>query len=171
MWKLMDEADVIIAQNGKRFDIPKLNTRFWRYQMPQPSSYKVIDTLDAARRAFGVTYNSLDYLGEYLGAGRKIKTEFQLWIDCDLGDKRALADMQAYNENDITLLESVYLKMRGWIPGHPKFSAYAKVIGVCPVCMDADIKDVGLYTAVQKQYREWRCENCGAVFHSTKAEK
>jgi transposase-like protein len=171
MWALMDDADVIIAQNGKKFDIPKLNTRFWKYQMPQPSSYKVIDTLDAARRAFGVTYNSLDYLGEYLGAGRKLKTEFQLWVDCDGGDRVALGKMREYNERDVTLLEDVYLKMRGWVPNHPKFQIYDKIIGVCPVCLDPNTKEIGLYTASVRQYPEYRCSHCGAIWHDTKAIK
>jgi hypothetical protein len=171
MWKLFDDADIIIAQNGKKFDIPKMNTRFWKYGMPRPSSYKIIDTLDAARRAFGMTYNSLDYLGEYLGAGRKLKTEFDLWIKCDNGDKESLEKMQEYNENDVILLEEVYLKMRGWMPNHPKFTAYEKVEGVCPVCFDSNIKNIGLYTAVVKQYQEFRCSHCGSVWHNTKPEK
>lgn len=28
MWRLLNEADIIVVQNGKMFDIPKLNTRF-----------------------------------------------------------------------------------------------------------------------------------------------
>src|SRR6267154_4517069 len=28
LWKLIDEADIIIAHNGDEFDLPKINTRF-----------------------------------------------------------------------------------------------------------------------------------------------
>ena len=171
MWKLFDEADVIIAQNGRRFDIPKLNTRFWLHRMPQPSSYKIIDTLEAARKSFGMTFNSLDYLGRYLEVGGKLKTDFLLWKNCDRGDKDALARMSEYNQNDVMLLESVYMKMRNWIPGHPKFTVYNKVVGVCPVCLSSDISNVGLYTATVRQYMEWRCNGCGVIYHSTKPEK
>jgi hypothetical protein len=170
LWKLFDDADIVIAQNGRKFDIPKMNTRWWKHKLTPPSSYKIIDTLDAARRAFGMTYNSLDYLGTYLGIGSKKKTEFQLWTDCDKGDKQSLDYMQEYNENDVTLLENVYLNMRGWIPNHPKFTTYEKVKDVCPVCF-GDIKNIGLYTANVRQYKEFRCQQCGAVFHNTKAEK
>jgi transposase-like protein len=171
MWKLFDDADVIIAHNGKRFDIPKLNTRWWKHKLQQPSSYKVIDTLEAARKAFSVTWNSLDYLGEYLGLGRKLKTEFGLWRECDHGDKKALVRMQEYNQTDVILLEDVYLKMRGWIPNHPKFTAYEKVIGVCPVCFSPNIKNIGYYQAPVQKYAEFRCEDCRAIWHNTKAEK
>jgi transposase-like protein len=171
MWQLFDDADVIIAQNGKKFDIPKFNTRWWKHQLPQPSSYRIIDTLEAARKVFSMTWNSLDYLGEYLGLGRKLRTEFKLWRECDDGDKKALERMQEYNQTDVILLEDIYLKMRGWIPNHPKFTMYEKVIGVCPVCFSPNIKNIGFYQAPVKQYKEFRCEHCHAIWHNTKAEK
>lgn len=171
MWKLFDDADVIIAHNGKKFDIPKMNTRWWKHELQQPSSYKIIDTLEAARKVFSVTWNSLDYLGEYLGLGRKLKTEFGLWRECDQGDKNALARMQEYNQVDVTLLEDVYLKMRGWIPGHPKFTVYEKVFGVCPVCFSPNIKNIGFYQAPVQKYKEFRCDDCHAIYHNTKPEK
>ncbi len=171
IWKLLDEAEVVIVQNGRRFDVPKLNTRFWKYQMPHNSSFKIIDTLDSAKRSFGMTFNSLDYLGEYLGAGRKLKTDLSLWIRCDNGDQDALDTMKTYNENDVILLESVYHKMRAFITNHPKLTTYEKAVGVCPVCFSRNYSDIGLYTAVIRQYLEFRCKDCGSVWHSTKCER
>ena len=87
LWKLLDDADVVVAHNGKSFDIPRCNTRFMYHHMGPPSSYKVIDTLVASRSAFGMTFNKLDYIAKYLGAQRKRETDFQLWVDCDHGKK------------------------------------------------------------------------------------
>jgi predicted PolB exonuclease-like 3'-5' exonuclease len=171
VWKLLEEAEVIIVQNGRRFDVPKLNTRFWKHRIPHNSSFKIIDTLDSAKKSFGMTFNSLDYLGEYLGAGRKLKTDFELWALCDNGDKEALETMQTYNENDVILLERVYLTMRAWITNHPRLTTYEKVIGVCPVCFSRNFTDIGVYTAVVRQYLEFRCTDCGAIWHNTKCEK
>jgi transposase-like protein len=171
IWKLMDEADILVAQNGKRFDIPKINTRFLQYRMPPPSSYKIIDTLETAKKAFAITFNSLDYLGEFLGLGRKLHTDFQLWVDCDNGKKEALDRMREYNENDVDLLEAVYMRLRSWTPNHPKLTAYSKDKDACPVCGDASISYLGLYTANVRQYKEFRCLKCGSVWHNTKAEK
>ena len=50
VWKLIDEADIVIAHNGDRFDIRKLNARFILNDMNPPSPYKSIDTLKIARR-------------------------------------------------------------------------------------------------------------------------
>ena len=171
IWRLLDDADVVIAQNGKRFDLPKINGRLWKHGVGPPSSYKTVDTMEAAKKTFGLTYNSLDFLGEYLGAGRKLKTEFELWAKCDRGDKDALTRMTEYNQQDVFLLEEVYNKMRPWIPNHPRLTVYDKIAGVCPVCMDNNIKEIGLYTAAQRQYREFRCSSCASIWHNTKAEK
>ena len=168
IWALLDEADVIIGQNVRRFDLRKLNSRFLKHGIAPPSSYKTVDTLIAARSAFGQTFNKLDSLAKYLGYAGKTETNFKLWADCDAGDTKALEKMRRYNENDVLLLEKVYLKMRAWIPNHPRFTAYEKVKNVCPVCF-GPITNIGYYQAAVKKYPEFRCQgDCGAVFHSTR---
>lgn len=171
VWKLLDDADIVVAQNGRRFDIPKMNGRFWKHGLGPPASYKIIDTMESAKKTFGLTYNSLDFLGEYLGAGRKLKIDFSLWEQCDQGHKDALKLMSEYNQQDVILLENVYNKMRPWIQNHPRLTLYDKVVGKCPVCLGGDYKKIGLYTAAQKQYAEYRCNSCGSVWHDTKAER
>jgi hypothetical protein len=166
LWKMFDEADSVIAHNGIRFDFKKLNTRWWYHGLPQPSSYKMIDTLEIARRTLGMTFNSLDYLGEYLGLGKKLHTDFELWRRCSDGSPEALQEMREYNENDVDLLRKVYLKLRGWTNNHPDFRAFSRVKGVCPRCF-SPIEYIGLYTAKKNQYKEFRCTGCGGVGHDT----
>jgi hypothetical protein len=38
IWDLLDEADVVIGQNSKRFDVKKLNARFIQHGFPPPST-------------------------------------------------------------------------------------------------------------------------------------
>ena len=59
---LIDEADIVIAHNGKKFDIKRLNTRLIVNDILQPSPYRVIDTLQAVKNKFAFVYNNLDYL-------------------------------------------------------------------------------------------------------------
>ena len=68
---LFDEADVLIAHNGDRFDIRKAQARMVRYGMKPPSRYQTIDTLKAARKYFQFDSSRLDALGQYLGLGQK----------------------------------------------------------------------------------------------------
>lgn len=168
-WKLLDRADVIIGHNSKAFDIKKLNTRFMFNGLTPPSSYKHIDTFIAAKSAFGMTFNKLDYLTKYLDIGRKTHTDFGLWIACDKGNKKALKQMRDYNMQDVKLLEDMYLRIQGWISNHPNLSTIANQDG-CPICL-GHYKRVGLYYGSQRKYPEYRCDTCGAIFHGTKPTK
>lgn len=45
LWKLFDEADIIIAHNGNSFDIKKANARFIKHKLKPPSPYRSVDTI------------------------------------------------------------------------------------------------------------------------------
>jgi hypothetical protein len=169
-WNLIEEAHVVVVQNGKKFDIKRMNTRFWKYGLGKPSSYKVIDTLAAAKSTFDLTYNDQDSIAKFIDAQEKMETNFSLWAACDRGESEALNYMLEYNENDVRGLEEIYLTMRDWIPNHPDLRLYAKVDG-CPVCLSGNYTKVGIYIANSKKYAEFRCDDCNAIWHSSKAVK
>lgn len=171
IWKLMNEANVVIAHNGKRFDIRKLNTRFWKNGLHRPSSYRTIDTLTTAKSVFGLTYNKMDFIAKFIGADEKLDTNFDLWVGCHFGNKEALLEMKTYNEQDVYTLEQIYMQMREWIPNHPDFGVYAKIDDCCPVCLSHNHERIGTYTASKKQYPEHRCSSCGSIWHDSKCIK
>ena len=105
MWKLLDEADVVVAHNAKRFDVPKMNAKFIEYGLKEPSPYKVVDTLAIAKSRFKFTSNKLDYITQLFGHEGKHETNFQLWVDCMKGDREALMRMVEYFEKDVRELE------------------------------------------------------------------
>lgn len=169
LWYLFEQADIVIAQNGDKFDIPTMNSRWWLHNYGPTSSYKTIDTLKIARRTFRQMFNSLDELGKYLGVGEKLRTGGKdLWFDFMEYKPEARKHMVRYNEGDIGLLERVYDKMRPWMKNHPKMS-FNPASELCPVCRDANVKFIGYYTATVKQYKEYRCGHCKNVFHDSKA--
>src|SRR5690349_7099800 len=45
MWSLINEADIIVTQNGIQFDLKKLNSRFLLNGFNPPSKYMNVDTL------------------------------------------------------------------------------------------------------------------------------
>jgi hypothetical protein len=113
LWKMMDEADVIVGHNGDAFDIKKANARFITHGLTPPSPSKTIDTLKIARRVFKFDSNKLDSIGGYLGVGRKLPhTGIHLWLGCMGGDPKSWRLMRRYNAQDVRLLEQVYLKVR-----------------------------------------------------------
>lgn len=170
-WKLLNEAFVTVSHNGRRFDLRKLNARFWKNGLHKPASYKVIDTLTTARSVFGLTYNKMDFIAKFIGADEKLETDFELWRSCDRGDKVALQEMKEYNEQDVYTLEQIYMEMREWIPNHPDLGIYQQLTDVCPVCLSENFKRIGLYTSNRKQYVEYRCSSCNSVWHDSKQIK
>src|SRR5258708_1133066 len=51
LWKLLDEADIIIAQNGDPFNLPKINTRFFIPTFQPPTPPKKRSTSNIAKKA------------------------------------------------------------------------------------------------------------------------
>lgn len=111
------DADELVAHNGDKFDLPWIKARCAHHGLPTFPSYKTVDTLQWARRRFYFNSNRLDYLGKFLGLGRKHKTEFGLWKAVVLKrDAAALRRMVRYCQRDVALLEKVYLKLAPHVP-------------------------------------------------------
>lgn len=160
---LLDEADIVIAHNGKKFDIKKINARFLKYCILPPSPFRMIDTLRVAKAHFALTSNKLDYIARYLGLGRKIDTGgLDLWLGCMAGDLKCWALMVEYNIQDVILLEKVYLKLLPWISNHPNLVVYKPTESAgCPKCSSTNLQWRGyMFTAVGR-YRRFQCNDCG----------
>jgi hypothetical protein len=171
MWQFLDAANFVIAHNGRRFDLPKLKTRFLIHGMKPPMPYQIIDTLDVAKKEFGFLSNRLDFINDQLGIGRKLDTNFNLWKSCGEGDQEALDKMLEYNEQDVLILEETYTKFRPYIKSHPNFGLFVDADSdVCPTCGSTDLDWNGTYTTNVNKYSAFRCNNCGAIGRSRVGE-
>jgi uncharacterized protein YprB with RNaseH-like and TPR domain len=161
IWKLIDQADIIIAHNGDDFDLPKINTRFLTHKLPPTSPYKTVDTLKIARKVFKFDSNKLDDLGRYLGIGRKIPhTGFHLWKGCMSGDPESWRKMKEYNGHDVELLEQVYELVKAWDTKHPQINQGLTANEACPTCASKNVQRRGFsYTLLRKKQR-FQCLNC-----------
>lgn len=166
LWKLIDEADIIIAHNANQADVKWMNTRFILNGLNPPSSYKVIDTLEVARKEFKFSSNKLDALAGYFNIPHKMDTNFQLWKDCLNGNEEALKYMSDYNIKDVQILEEVYIQLRPWIKNHPNCgNLLSSNIPICSICSSKKLEpifDKYYYTTVGK-YQLYRCKDCGAI--------
>jgi hypothetical protein len=168
LWPLLDEADIVVAHNGDKFDLPKLNARFIYHGIAPPSPYKTVDTLKVAKYTFRFTSNKLQYLANFLGFGGKEQTGGQqLWTDCIEGIQEAWDTMVTYNRKDVQLLEDVYTVMRPWIRNHPNFGVYSdENYSMCTVCGSPEIdnltesEDKYAYTNLGK-FELYKCTDCG----------
>lgn len=172
LWQLIDEADIICAHNGDNFDIKTMNSRFKLNGLPPPSPYRSIDTLKIARREFKFTTNRLDYLGEILGVGRKLDTDFSLWSDIVLRqDRKAFKKMMDYNIQDVLLLEDVYHELKPYDRKHPSMVVMGDLDKLqCNVCGSKKIQKNGSYSTNTGVYKKFRCGSCGHNMRSRTAE-
>lgn len=108
-WRLIDEADVIVAHNGDSFDLKKLNARFLKYGLGLPSPAIQIDTKKEAKRHLNLASYSLAEIGRYFGLGDKTPhTGFDMWEGCMNNDPESWAMMEKYGSQDVRLLASVF---------------------------------------------------------------
>lgn len=175
MVDLLDEADIVIAHNAKRFDLPSINGRALVHGIQPPSPYKVVDTLISARNYFKFESNSLAYLAISLGCEEKEEHKkfpgFELWLACLRNDEEAWEEMRTYNIQDVLVLEEIYLKMRPWITNHPNVAVlkeYDEV--VCPKCGSNHIHSRGYTTTNAGRYRKFQCQECGGWGRSRTTE-
>ena len=168
MWKLLNEADIVIAHNGDRFDLRKLNWRFINNEMDPPTPYRSIDTLKIARKEFAAPSYKLDFLTKNFGLHTKLTTDFQLWVDCMEGDKDRLSVMKTYNEQDVIALEDVYLKIRPYIKNHPNLGVLSDM-DVCTNCGSERMEETdSVYLTSSNKFIVYRCNGCRTPYIRSK---
>lgn len=164
-WKLLDEADVVVAHNGKQFDVKKLNARFIIHGLPPPSPYRVVDTKQIAKRCFGFSSNKLDQLSRQLEGQRKIPhTGKDLWLGCMNGNEADWRLMERYCKQDVALLKRLYDRFLPWISDHPNWNLSGDRPASCPKCGSAQIQARGSGITATTEYQRFQCQRCGGWF-------
>ena len=117
---VLNEADLIVAHNGDRFDLKWLKTRALFHRLPMLPNYKQFDTLKVAKAKLYLNSNRLDYISKFLGFEGKIQTTPDLWNKVVmLNDRLAMKDMLNYCDEDVRQLEKVYNELQ--YLDNPKF--------------------------------------------------
>lgn len=167
LWKVLDEADIIVAHNGVKFDNKKIRAKLQLAGLDPPSPYKVVDTLKICRSNFGFTSNRKDYLSKIMGGPGKHDTGgMQLWIDCLNGDFAAWQKMLNYCDGDVTELERIYMEVRAWDNKHPNLQVYFKDAEErCGTCSSLNIHPLEnkIATTQTSAFEIMKCGDCGAT--------
>lgn len=169
LWDAIDSADIVITYNGNSFDIPRSQTRFLIHNLPPTSYFKSIDVYPTIANRFSFTSNSLDYVNFTLDLDRKKENGgLKLWKECNLGNPKALSDMEIYNRQDIVALEKMYMRVRPWINNHPNIGLYHDNEGsICKYCGSEDLDwSENPEPILQGKYKTFRCNNCTGIGRS-----
>jgi DNA polymerase elongation subunit (family B) len=116
---LLDQADLVVTQNGIKFDSKKLNARFLFHDIKSPSSYRHRDTLRMAKKHFNLTSYKLEYMTDkFCKKYKKLKHKkfpgHELWKECLKGNKEAWKEMEKYNKHDVLATEELYNILKEW---------------------------------------------------------
>ncbi len=162
---VLSEADVIVAHNGDAFDLKKFRARAIHHGLPPIPPIKTVDTKKLAKKHFSFNHNRLDYLGAFLGLGRKRDTAKGLWLRVLKGEAKAVRSMVWYNRGDVILLEQVYHKFLPYIEGPINRHLYTSTTG-CPRCGSRNVHSRGVARTVARAYSRYQCQACGGWFRT-----
>lgn len=168
LWDLLDEADIVVTQNGDKFDIPKINSRFLANGYQPPSPYRKVDILKINKRVFGHTSNKLEYLAEKFNVHfKKLQHEmfpgFKLWKACLNKVSAAWEEMEVYNKHDVLSLEELYIKLAPWDNKHPNVNVYTDSHDVKCTCGCTEWERYGYAYTNLSRFQQYRCKKCGKV--------
>jgi hypothetical protein len=172
--ELVRRADVILAHNVDRFDLPVLNTRLLDLRLEPLPPVRTIDTLKVAKRSFRFTYNRLSYLAEFLGIEAKHQMRFPDWLAAVKGDRTAITKMRSYCKQDINVLEQVWTHLQPYAKGTPRLvEATHEMHRACPHCGAgfSSLKPSGTHRTNASNFQRYRCDVCQKFSRTRSAAK
>lgn len=163
LWNVLDDADIVVAHNGNKFDIKMANRFFVKNGLGPVAPYKSVDTLQVARSTFKFQSNSLNDLCEYLGLGQKRNITYADLEDDFLNNPTPKIErlMEQYNKQDIVLLELLYETFLPFIKNHPNLGDITQTDHICPKCASPNIVPYGSSPRRNGRVKAYRCEDCG----------
>jgi len=167
MRELLNEADIVITQNGEKFDSRKLTARFIQHGIDPPSPYQHIDTYRISKRIAAFTSHKLEYLTHLLNKKYKKRSHkkfvgLALWIACMARVKAAWDEMKVYNIHDVLSTEELFMNLRAYAPNTmPDIFHSAANLSDCTVCgTEKSLIRRGYTYTKTGTFIKYQCKNC-----------
>lgn len=180
--EMMSEADALITYNGRRHDIPILNTEIKKAGLTPPPPPIHIDLIQTVRSQFKLYSNSLDYTCKYFGLpGKEESGGWETWQHIAMDEfikdqglkppanpnlEPAWLLMEKYNRWDVEITEILYDFLLPWIPNHPNRGLFGEASAIfgeacCPRCGGTDLRPQGFTYTSSGRFQRYRCASCG----------
>jgi hypothetical protein len=165
IWHLLDEAEIVVGQNSKKFDVKKLNEKFLHYGLGKPSPFQQEDTLVLSKKHFAATSHKLEYRSKQLNTKYKKMSHskypgFLLWKACMAGDQKAWQEMSTYNIFDVLSTREYFNTLRPW-GTTVNFSVYNESDTPQCQCGNTKLQRRGFNYSNAGKYQRFQCK-CGA---------
>ena len=114
--KLINEADIVLGQNSKSFDVPIVMGLFLYYDMiDDVREFQQIDTLQMSNSKYKFVSHKLQYMSNKLCEVKKqTHAKFpgiSLWVEYEAKNPLAFIEMKKYNMADVEATEELFLKL------------------------------------------------------------
>lgn len=111
---IIRDHDIIVAHNGKGFDLPFMRTRALKWGLTPLMEPKTVDPLLIALRKYRLKRNRLGSLSDLMGIPeRKTPLEMSTWADAMLnGSKAAMDQIVEHCVADVKVLSAVLKKVK-----------------------------------------------------------
>jgi len=155
-----NSANLVVTQNGKRFDVPWLQYRAMVHKLPSPLEQPQVDIKEQWARKFASPSNKLDWMGNTLFGQGKDPMSFGDWLAIHHGDMRAYKKMVTYGAKDVTLLQEVHKRCFPYLPRPPLVSP-----NMCPHCGSDKMYKNGTRISSMGRKQRQLCLKCGTASH------
>lgn len=165
MHAFLDEADVVVGYNSKRYDTPYVTGELLAEGYTPPSPYKQVDLYQVVKKNSRFLSKKLDYVSERLLDDHKHEYSMaEMWriVDNPNTDeetrKREWNKMKRYAVKDTNLLEPLMDKLLPWINlPHPR----TEIENACRNCGSEDLERRGYALTLNGKYPRQKCRSCG----------
>ncbi len=171
--KIWDWADYCCGHYAQRFDLPMIQSKLIKYDLPPLSPKVLIDTWRVARDNLKMHSNRLGAIAEYLGCKTsKSPITFDDWLRAAHGDKKSLKYIVEHCRLDVLVLEEVFLKLRPLIKKEPARQLFittdaVKEQEVCIACGSDRVTRQGFRVSRTRKYQQLKCQDCGKWMQAT----
>lgn len=166
LWGLLNKADIVITQNGKKFDIPKIRARMVIKGFKPFSPVRHIDTFKIAKDTFGFTSNKLEYMVDkickkYKKSSHKKFPGHEMWVECRNGNLDAWKEMEEYNILDVLSTEELYEYISPWSDKLPNFNLFTEGNDFRCNCGCTELRQDGYAVTDVSKFARYVCTGCG----------
>lgn len=161
---LLDEADVVITQNGKQFDQRKVQARMLIQGLKPNSPYKHIDVKCESQRLFGFPSHKLEYMTDKVNKKyKKLKHKkfpgHELWVECLKNNVAAWEEMKVYNAHDVLSLEEFFNIISPW-GINVNFNLFTDAEEHVCYCGSKEHIKNGFYYTDSGKFQRYKCKKC-----------
>lgn len=143
------------------FDVPYLNSRLLRHNLPPLPPVPHLDGWKVARYKLKLNSNRLQSVTSFLGLEDKTPLDGPTWVKAMAGHRKSIKYVVEHCRQDCEVLQQVYERLKPLAQGHPNLNLFQGTTHACPRCGSLDLQCRGKQVTTTQTYQRFQCQSCG----------